>query len=106
MTERDPATFTHAPRLPTVPADFSGQRYYAANEFAAVAGVPTCRDGVRVQTMGFVGESHASITIITDHGRLAAELLPEQARELARCLIDAAADIEAEQAQRATGGAA
>ena len=106
-------TFTHAPRPATVPDNYPTQRYFGADSHSATCGIPnnhgrhdaTAR--VSVERIGHMpGAARLAVDSMPIEGANFAfnvMLRPDQLRELARCLIDAAADIEAEERQ---GGAA
>lgn len=106
------APFTHTPRPAIVPDSHPTQRYFGADSHTATCGIPnnhgrhdaTATVGVeRIGHMpGAARLSVDSLTIKGDRFAFTFTLRAAQLRELARCLIDAAADIEAEQ----KGGAA
>ncbi len=105
--------FTHTPRPAIVRDSRTDQRYFGADGRMATCGIKnnnslsdaTASVGVervghqpgaaRLWVDSWVIEGMSSSTTI--------KLRPDQLRELARCLIDAAADIDAEERQ---GGAA
>lgn len=98
--------FTHTPRPAYVPESYREQRYFGADSHAATCGVPNNsgdRDAtarVSVVRIGRMpGAARLSVdSMLIDGAKFvfAVTLRPDQLRELARCLIDAAADIEAE----------
>lgn len=100
--------FTHTPRPAHVPESYREQRYFGADSNAATSGIPNnsgYRDAtarVSVERIGHMpGAARLSVdSMLIDGAEFAfnVTLRPDQLRELARCLIDAAADIEAEQA--------
>ena len=106
------APFTHTPRPAIVPDSRPDQRYFGADSHTATCGIPNNsgrRDAtatVGVERIGHMpGAARLSVDSWVIEGMsfsTTIKLSPAQLRELARCLIDAAADIEAEQ----EGGAA
>ena len=102
--------FTHTPRPAYVPESYREQRYFGADSHAATCGMPNNsgdRDAtarVSVERIGHMpGAARLAVDSMPIDGAKFAftvTLRPDQLRELARCLIDAAADIEQE------GGAA
>lgn len=98
--------FTHTPRPAYVPESYREQRYFGADSHAATCGVPNnsgCSDAtatVSVERIGHMpGAARLAVNSMPIDGAkfaFAVTLRPDQLRELARCLIDAAADIEAE----------
>lgn len=106
------APFTHTPRPAIVPDSHPDQRYFGADSHTATCGIPNNnghRDAtatVGVERIGHMpGAARLSVESLTIDGAafsFTVTLRPDQLRELSRCLIDAAADIEAEQ----KGGAA
>ena len=106
------APFTHTPRPAIVPDSRPDQRYFGADSHTATCGIPNNsgrRDAtatVGVERIGHMpGAARLAVDSMPIDGAKFAftvALRPDQLRELARCLIDAAADIEAEQ----EGGAA
>ena len=106
------APFTHTPRPALVTDSHPTQRYFGADSYTAMCGIPNnsgSRDStatVGVERIGHMpGAARLAVDSLPIEGAkfsFAVTLRPDQLRELARCLIDAAADIEAEQ----EGGAA
>ena len=106
------APFTHTPRPALVTDSHPTQRYFGADSHTATCGIPNnsgSRDStatVGVERIGHMpGAARLSVDSWVIEGTsfsTTIKLSPSQLRELARCLIDAAADIEAEQ----EGGAA
>ena len=106
------APFTHTPRPALVTDSHPTQRYFGADRYTATCGIPNnCgrRDAtatVGVERIGHMpGAARLAVDSLPIDGAdfsFTVTLRPDQLRELARCLIDAAADIEAEQ----EGGAA
>ena len=106
-------TFTHAPRPAIVPASHPDQRYFGEDRYEAVCGVTNsggsceANAAVNVNRLGQMpGVARIEVfSRLIDGAAFSAaiKLSPAQLRELARRLIDAAADIEAEERQ---GGAA
>ena len=104
--------FTHTPRPALVPDSHPTQRYFGADSHTATCGIPNnhgrhdATATVGVERIGHMpGAARLAVDSMPIEGAkfaFAVTLCPEQLRELARCLIDAAADIEAEQ----EGGAA
>lgn len=99
-------TFTHTPRPAYVPESYREQRYFGADSHAATCGMPN-NSGVRdatarvsVERIGHMpGAARLAVHSMLIEGAefaFAITLRADQLRELARCLIDAAADIEAE----------
>lgn len=98
--------FTHTPRPAYVPESYRDQRYFGADSHVATCGMSNNsgdRDAtarVRVERMGHTpGAARLSVDSMPIEGAkfaFAVTLRLDQLRELARCLIDAAADIEAE----------
>lgn len=98
--------FTHTPRPAYVPESYREQRYFGANSHAATCGIPNNsgdRDAtarLSVERIGHMpGAARLSVDSMPIEGakfEFTVTLRPDQLRELARCLIDAAADIEAE----------
>lgn len=98
--------FTHTPRPAYVPESYREQRYFGADSHAATCGVPNNSGGsdatakVSVERIGHMpGAARLAVNSMPIDGAkfaFAVTLRPDQLRELARCLIDAAADIEAE----------
>ena len=107
-----PAPFTHTPRPALVPDSHPTQRYFGADSHTATCGIPNncgrcdATATVGVERIGHMpGAARLSVDSWVIEGTsfsTTIKLSPSQLRELARCLIDAAADIEAEQ----EGGAA
>ena len=103
-------TFTHTPRPARMPASHPSQRYFGADLDTGVLGLHTAAQQphtASVTVLRHAPERTAQVEINSGHlpgayFNVHAELAPDALRELARCLIDAAADIEAEQ----QGGAA
>ena len=106
------APFTHTPRPALVPDSHPTQRYFGADSHTATCGIPNnsgrcdATATVGVERIGHMpGAARLSVDSWVIEGMsfsTTIKLSPAQLRELARCLIDAAADIEAEQ----EGGAA
>ena len=101
------APFTHTPRPAIVPDSRPDQRYFGADSLTAMCGIKNTNSrfdttaSVGVERIGHMpGAARLSIEGMSFSATI--KLNPAQLRELARCLIDAAADIEAEQ----EGGAA
>lgn len=98
--------FTHTPRLAYVPESYREQRYYGADSHAATCGTPNNsghRDATARVSVERIGHMPGAARLAVDSAVIegaqfafAITLRPDQLRELARCLIDAAADIEAE----------
>ena len=105
--------FTHTPRPAYVSESYRNQRYFGADSHTATCGIPNnngrqdATATVGVERMGHMpGAAQLAVDSMPIEGAkfaFAVMLRPDQLRELARCLIDAAADIEAEEQQ---GGAA
>lgn len=97
--------FTHTPRPPRLGETYSHQRYYGD---LVDSSAPHFMGYARVYRNN--GDACAEVSLRLIHERASAEmrldLPPDALRELARCLIDAAVDIEAEQAELAEGAAA
>jgi len=98
-----PPAFVHAPRPAQLPeeAEYSDQRRYGKDRDAAYEGVPSKTDGMAVEVMRFAPRLHAEIRIESRDLNTGYQIVAVRAslglsdlRELARCLIDAAADIE------------
>ena len=106
------APFTHTPRPALVPDSHPTQRYFGADSHTATCGIPNncghfdATATVGVERIGHMpGAARLAVDSLPIDGAafsFTVTLRPDQLRELARCLIDAAADIEAEQ----EGGAA
>ena len=106
------APFTHTPRPALVPDSHPTQRYFGADRYTATCGIPNncgrcdATATVGVERIGHMpGAARLAVDSLPIDGAafsFTVTLRPDQLRELARCLIDAAADIEAEQ----EGGAA
>lgn len=104
--------FTHTPRPAIVPDSHPTQRYFGADSHKAICGIPNnhgrhdATAKVGVERIGHMpGAAQLSVDSLPIDGAafsFTVTLRAAQLRELARCLIDAAADIEAEQ----EGGAA
>lgn len=90
--------FTHTPRPPRLGETYAYQRYFGDR---VESSAPDLISYARVYRKN--GDTCAEVSLRTISERSGAELridLPPAAlRELARCLIDGAADIEAEQAE-------
>lgn len=93
------AEFVHTPRPADVPDGHPRQRYFGAPGRAAI-GIVTS-DGTEARVLRWSGEPHAEVGLRV--GRLGPSsaqvtlaLNAAELRELARRLIDAAADIEAD----------
>ena len=107
-----PAPFTHTPRPALVTDSHPTQRYFGADSHTATCGIPNnhgrhdATATVGVERIGHMpGAARLAVDSLPIDGAafsFTVTLRPEQLRDLARCLIDAAADIEAEQ----EGGAA
>jgi len=81
-------TFTHVARAPDVDQRYPGQRW-----FTSPSGTVTVyRHG---------GDDHAELTVRHEVGRLRADLSPAELLDLARALIDAAADVGADMGAQA-----
>ena len=99
-------TFTHTPRPAYVPEGYREQRYFGADRHAATCGMPNNsghRDATARVSVERIGHMPGAARLAVRSTRIegaefafAITLRPDQLRELARCLIDAAADIEAE----------
>lgn len=104
------APFTHTPRPAIAEARYADQRYFGTDHTTAVLGIKNGAPAdftAAVTVLRFERSKYAHVEINTGYiegARFSANvsLPPDALRELARCLIDAAADIEAEQ----EGGAA
>lgn len=104
--------FTHTPRPAYTPDSHPDQRYFGADRHTATCGIPNntgrgdATATVGVERIGHMpGAARLSVDSLTIEGAafsFTVTLRPDQLRELARRLIDAAADIETEQ----EGGAA
>ena len=100
------APFTHTPRPALVTDRHPTQRYFGADIRAATRGIRNNSGGsdatatVSVERIGRMpGAARLAVDSMLIDGATFAftvTLRPDQLRELARCLIDAAADIEAE----------
>ena len=98
--------FTHTPRPAYVAESYRDQRYFGADSHAATcgirnnSGVSDATATVSVERIGHMpGAARLAVDSMPIDGAKFAftvTLRPDQLRELARCLIDAAADIEAE----------
>ena len=98
--------FTHTPRAAYVARGYRDQRYFGADSHAATrgiqnnSGVSDTTATVSVERIGRMpGAARLAVDSMLIEGAkfsFAVKLSPDQLRELARCLIDAAADIEAE----------
>lgn len=98
--------FTHTPRPAYVAESYRDQRYFGADSHAATCGIRNNSGGsdatatVSVERIGRMpGAARLAVDSMLIDGATFAftvTLRPDQLRELARCLIDAAADIEAE----------
>lgn len=98
--------FTHTPRPAIVPDSHPTQRYFGADSHKAICGIPNnhgrhdATAKVGVERIGHMpGAARLSVDSWVIEGTsfsTTIKLSPAQLRELARCLIDAAADIEAE----------
>lgn len=89
--------FLHVPRPARVPNEYRRQRYYGANETQAIIGQKNCGGTVRVRVLATEpGQVGIEIDSMSDGLRatIAVSLGAEALLEVARCLIDAAADIE------------
>jgi hypothetical protein len=104
-----PQPFTHAPRPPVIPKEreSSRQRRYGRSDFVSYMGIGAASTGL-VSVFRFASDEVAEIIIRTYHDQCIVKtaLPPRDLRELARCLIDAAADIEAEQEAKSAGSTA
>ena len=100
------APFTHTPRPAIVPDSRPDQRYFGADSLTAMCGIKNTNSrfdttaSVGVERIGHMpGAARLAVDSMPIEGAKFAfdvTLCPDQLRELARCLIDAAADIEAE----------
>lgn len=98
--------FIHTPRPAYVPNSYPDQRYCGADSCVATCGMPNNsgdRDATARVSVARIGHMPGAARLAVDSTLIegaqfafAVTLRPDQLRELARCLIDAAADIEAE----------
>ena len=105
--------FTHTPRPAIVPDSHPTRRYFGEDRHTVMCGIANnhgrhdATATVGVERIGHMpGAAQPAVDSLTIEGAafsFTVTLRPDQLRELARCLIDAAADIEAEEQQ---GGAA
>lgn len=99
-------TFTHTPRPAIVPDSRPDERYFGADSLTETCGIKNnngrsdATASVGVERIGHMpGAARLSVDSWVIEGTsfsTTIKLSPAQLRELARCLIDAAADIEAE----------
>ena len=104
--------FTHTPRPAIVPVSHPSQRYFGENSHDATCGILNNRGvhdataSVYVTRIGHMPDAASlevtSYCIDSASFSFSVKLRADQLRELARCLLDAASDIEAHPAQ---GGA-
>lgn len=95
LTEPD-NTFHHTPRAPQTSADYPGQRWYSRGPDRHRINGPGADIQVNVVSDRGRWDAELIITQYSPNGntRMGAVLHPESLRELARCLVDAATDIE------------
>ena len=97
--------FTHTPRQAIVWDSHPGQRYFGEDSHTATCGLPNnngIADASALVGVERIGHMSGAARLVVESLRIdgasfsvAAQLRPAQLRELARRLIDAAADIEA-----------
>lgn len=96
---QDTAPFTHTPRHGHVYAGNLRRVFYHADKGSSRAVIPGVTSACCVVRQR--GERLAVISTLWDEGHsMRIALTKDGLQELARCLIDAAADIEREQAQQ------
>ena len=108
---RGPGEFAHTIRPAHVPATHTRQRYFGESEQLGVLGLRSISGARAASVMRYCGDAYAQVQVdiyAPDDGgvRLRVNLAPDALRELARCLLDAAADIEAGVEKPAAQGAA
>lgn len=91
--------FHHTPRPAHVTGEQGSQCYFGATERHGILGVRTLEGGHALSVMRFRAAGREAMLIVNidaDGGncRVHVELAPSELRELARNLIDAAADID------------
>lgn len=106
------AEFVHKPRQPHIGGSTfaKDQRYFGEDGFSAINGFCNAERRAAVQVMRFSGQRVARMMTRSNaiegfSGEIDIELDPRGLREIARRLIDAAADIEAEAAAPAATAA-
>lgn len=94
--EKEGAAFTHTPRPALVPERHRTQRYYGDFRAEAAAGLLAADSISRVRLLRFLGKKTAQLELSVPNGNLHVDLDAATLRELARRLIDAAADLDQE----------
>lgn len=106
-----PEEFRHTIRPAHVPETNARQRYFGESEQLGMRGVCSVVGTCAASVMRYCGYAYAQVQVdIIDapdgEASLRVNLAPDALRELARCLLDAAADIEADVEKPAAQGAA
>lgn len=89
--------FEHSPRPALVSEDYRLQRYYGYSSPLAINGLLAPDSEHRVRLFRWRGEDVARLELFVPSGQMRVALDVAALRELARCLIDAAADLEWEE---------
>lgn len=99
MKTNDIPVFQHLPRPAVTPSnpEHANQRWFGEG-LSRAYGFSTA-SGLVLSVNRFAPAKRAALQINSDHAHITAKLEPSELRELARALIDAAADIEAMPAQ-------
>jgi len=102
-----PPAFVHMPRPARRPYEGSRARGYGASDPAAMNGQESAdAKDAHITVERFGQSTRAEVCITTSVCTLRLNFRPAELQELARCLIDAAADIEAQEAANATAAPA
>ena len=96
------APFVHTPRPAQASETYRDQRYFGGRIENAAACASACARVYRRRGDAGAEVSLATFGINGLRAEMAVDLPPSALRELARCLIDAAADIESEQSEDRT----
>jgi len=89
-------TFHHVPRPPVTFADVPDVRRYAADSNASFIGVHATAGGHAAVVVRYSASRKSAVVEVSGgFGCVTASMEPDALRELARCCIDAAADLEA-----------
>jgi len=95
--------FTHTPRAPLV-IESSIKHHWYTHDGKFISAVTSACKGVRITAMRFDADPVAELEMEIEHGvlrdcrmRICTRLTAARCLELARCLVDAAHDIETRQ---------